>query len=242
MVAMVAAYLVALVPSSVAWVTAQQPGKGPAELQGTWKLQSVESEQEMPKIVNYEPRWLIKGKKILYAGNELAEITIDTGTTPKSIDLKFLKPEKVLEGIYAIDKDTLRICVNTESEGVKERPAKFATQGNARLRLLVFQRDTPQTNPTKGIPAFVGMMIRKDKDGTVVVSEAFKDSPARKAGVKKEDVLLQINGTNVADLKGAVETIQRLKPGDQVTLRVRRGNEERDIRITAGALPFFLLD
>ena len=115
--------------------------KGPAELQGTWKLVSLETDgKSHDPVGGGQPRWVIKGEKVFYGGEEIAQLTADPTTTPRVIDLKFREPDRTYEGIYAVEKDTLKVCINTRSDA-KDRPSKLATKDQAEWRLLVFERE-----------------------------------------------------------------------------------------------------
>jgi uncharacterized protein (TIGR03067 family) len=120
-----ACLLLAALPLSV---TADAPKDAPAALQGTWKLESVEIDGMAIDLLDFHPRWIIKGNKILYAGSDLATLTIDESTTPKCFDMAYVKQKKSFEGIYSIDGDTLKVCVNKQSDGQKERPLDFSTE------------------------------------------------------------------------------------------------------------------
>src|SRR5262245_59233447 len=98
-------------------------------LQGTWTLVSMEIDGQVQEFPDRPPRWVIKGKTVRYAGQPLAVLALDPTTTPPNMDLTFLKPKRVYEAVYAVDRDTLKVCVNRLTEGVKERPLGFATRG-----------------------------------------------------------------------------------------------------------------
>src|SRR5438874_7756146 len=117
------------------------PAKGPAELQGTWKLVSIEvGGEDTDPLGGGQPRWVIKGDKVFYGGEELATLSADPKTTPKVIDLKFREPAGTYEGVYEVEKDSLRVCLNKRADA-KDRPAKLSTKDQPDWRLLVFVRD-----------------------------------------------------------------------------------------------------
>src|SRR5262245_63057715 len=63
--------------------------KVPDELQGTWKLVSVEAEGTANEpLGGGSPRWVVKGDKVFYGGEEIIKLTADGTTTPRVIDLK----------------------------------------------------------------------------------------------------------------------------------------------------------
>ncbi len=80
----------------------------------------------------------------------------------------------------------------------------------------------------------IGAEIAK-KDGNLIVVAPIKDSPSDKAGVLPQDIIVKINGEDVADLS-VDEAVNRIRgpEGSQVTLSVFREGKEGifDIKIT----------
>jgi uncharacterized protein (TIGR03067 family) len=220
-----------------------QAKDGPAELQGTWKLVAVEANGRVNELTEKQPRVLIKGNKVVYAGAEVAQLTAEAGAAPKMIDLSFPNPQRVFEGIYVVEKDTLKICVNKDVDGPKERPSAFSTKDKESWRLLVFERDkAAKPDLNEGLSGFAGVSLRLDKDQQkIIVNFAIDGSPAKKAGLRAEDVILKIGGQDVSELRPAIETVRNTKPGAALVFRVLRDGKESDITVTVGAAPFTLL-
>jgi uncharacterized protein (TIGR03067 family) len=213
-----------------------------AELQGTWKLISIETNGEASDLTGNQPRWVVKGNKVLYGGDELAVLTADASATPKLLDVQLLNPKRVLEGIYAIEQDRLRICLNKQTEGVKERPHALSTKDQENWRLLVFERDRSDADPNEGLTGFVGLALRLDAERQeVIVNEALGDSPAQKAGLQKDDVVLKIAGGEVTTLRSAIEAVRRTRPRTDLVFHIRRNGKETDITVKVGVLPFSAL-
>jgi len=212
---------------------------GVAELEGTWKLISIEANGEAVDMSGNQPRWVIKGDKVLYGGDELAVLTADPSATPKLLDTQFLNPKRVFEAIYAIEQDTLKICLNKQTEGVKERPQVLSTKDHENWRFLVFEREHSDANANEGLTGFVGVALRLDAERQeVIVNEALGDSPAQKAGLKKDDVVLKIAGGEVTTLRSAVEAVRCTRPRTNLVFHVRRDGKETDITVKVGVLPF----
>jgi aminopeptidase N len=57
-------------------------------------------------------------------------------------------------------------------------------------------------------------------------------SPAEKAGVREGDVLLSVDGRDVADLRGFAAILGELKPGQTVAVVLRRGEREETLAVT----------
>src|SRR6187401_1774462 len=77
------------------------PAKGPAELQGVWKLTALEvGGKPAEPLGGGEPRWVLKADRVFYGGAEIAQFSADPTTSPRVIDLKLRNPERVYEGVY----------------------------------------------------------------------------------------------------------------------------------------------
>lgn len=72
--------------------------------------------------------------------------------------------------------------------------------------------------------------------GTKVI-EVRAESPADKAGVKVDDVIVALNGEAMPGLTWLRSTVLSLAPGTEVTLTVKRGEEEIEITVTLGERP-----
>jgi S1-C subfamily serine protease len=88
--------------------------------------------------------------------------------------------------------------------------------------------------------------INMDKtDGKLVITAVEDNSPAKRAGMQKGDILLALNGVNFADENHdkMAKAKKNFKPGNTVTYTVSRPKCknysacEKDIDITLGTLP-----
>ncbi len=76
----------------------------------------------------------------------------------------------------------------------------------------------------------------RDGRAVITITEIVDDSPAERAGLARGDTLVSVNG--LAASEPLLSSLSfSLNPGDEVTLRVRRGGRERDITATAGERP-----
>jgi uncharacterized protein (TIGR03067 family) len=235
-------FVVALLAPRALGAADEKPKKeAPEPLQGGWKLTALEADGMAMELSNISFWLVIKGDKVFYGGKELAKLSADATTTPKCFDLTLTNPDRVFEGVYAIEDDTLKICVNTQTEGVKERPTDFATEGKTGRKLLTFKRDKDRkADDIEGLAGFVGLQLRKDET-RIVIGAALDDSPAKKAGLMKDDVLLKVGDQEATTLQGTVKVIQQIKPGTELTLRIKRGEKEQDVTVKVGVIPFFPL-
>jgi serine protease Do len=80
--------------------------------------------------------------------------------------------------------------------------------------------------------------VRLDEDGAECrIAEVDKDSPAEKAGLKADDVVIRFGKEPVEDLEDLLTLIKERKPGDEVTIRVRRGKKTLELKIVIGRHP-----
>ena len=117
--------------------------KAPAELQGTWKLESISANgEERRAFEDNAPRLVIKGDRVRYGGEPLATLKADPETTPKCLDLHFVSATDY-EGVYKVEKDTLTICyVDTSVDGAekKDRPTSFDPKKRDDVKVITFVR------------------------------------------------------------------------------------------------------
>ena len=76
----------------------------------------------------------------------------------------------------------------------------------------------------------------KDAKGALVASLA-KDGPATKAGLKSGDVILSVNGQNIADARELSRDIAGLKPGEKASLSVWRDGDTKSIEVAIAKYP-----
>jgi uncharacterized protein (TIGR03067 family) len=119
------------------------------KLQGLWE--TTEAHHDGRDIgSDIKLRLKFKGDEVSLDGSEEVikdygrfKIKLDPSTTPKSVDLKVTAGEQkdtVMEGIYEIKDDELKICVKI---GAKERPTKFDSPDGSSIAYMVFKRVKP---------------------------------------------------------------------------------------------------
>lgn len=81
----------------------------------------------------------------------------------------------------------------------------------------------------------MGAGVYQEKGKLVTVSQIYKNSPAEKAGLKKGDQYLKINGEDVTKLS-AEEISKKIKgkEGKTFVLTIKRNNKEKEIKIKTG--------
>ena len=82
-----------------------------------------------------------------------------------------------------------------------------------------------------GIGAEVSMTV----DGKIIIYNPFENSPAAKAGLKKGDIIIKINGQDMTG-KTSSDASQLIKgeSGTKVLITIERDGEQQDIEVTRG--------
>ena len=134
----------------------------------------------------------------------------------------------------------LKICLNRRSDGLKERPDGFELDGHPSWGLLTFEK--VKDGEIVDGAGYVGLELRFDEEtNEVVVVDVFDGAPADKAGLMKDDVLLDVGGSKVTGIRQAVEAVRRAKPGEGLSLRIRRADKEQYANVKVGLFPLSAL-
>jgi serine protease Do len=68
----------------------------------------------------------------------------------------------------------------------------------------------------------------------VGVTQVVKDSPAEKAGIKKDDVILRVDGDNVTSVRKLNRLVSEIAPDQSVRVTISRAGSEQEITATIG--------
>lgn len=90
---------------------------------------------------------------------------------------------------------------------------------------VVIQDVTPEMAESLGV-----------KEG-VIIAQVAPSSPAEKAGLKIGDVVVEVNGQKVGDVRDLQFTIMKTPPGQEVVLRVVRDGKELTIKAKVAQMP-----
>src|SRR5438552_1078603 len=94
--------------------------KKPAdELNGTWKLVSVERSEETEPL-RQNVQWVVQDRRASYGGESLGTVVYDSASSPKIFDLSLRETEQTYEGLYELENDVLKICLNVQAIGTQE--------------------------------------------------------------------------------------------------------------------------
>lgn len=68
----------------------------------------------------------------------------------------------------------------------------------------------------------------------VGITQVAKDSPAEKAGLRKDDVILQFDGEGVTSTRKLTRLVSEVAPDQTVRLTISRGGAEQEVSVTIG--------
>ena len=76
-----------------------------------------------------------------------------------------------------------------------------------------------------------GFSYHVEKKG-VRITGVNEDSPAAKAGLKADDVIIKIGDRPVTDVESLTVALREQRPGRKAQIVVRRGEEEKSFEVT----------
>jgi len=86
---------------------------------------------------------------------------------------------------------------------------------------------------TIGNGSFLGVFT-EDNDKGVVVTSVIKDSPADKAGLKKDDIILGFDNDQVTSVRKLNRLISEAAPGQDIKLTISRGGSNQTVSVKMG--------
>ncbi|MFO0876629.1 MAG: PDZ domain-containing protein [Gemmataceae bacterium] len=100
--------------------------------------------------------------------------------------------------------------------------------------------EMPKTAP-KANSGYLGVMLEPGERGLPTIGRITSGSPAEKAGLKVGDVVLNVAGRTVASTERLISTIQGFRPGQVVSIVVKRGEEEHEVSARLSRFPLDIL-
>lgn len=171
-------------------------------------------------------------------------VTKDTETQKGKISVKIGEETVPAQLLGRFPKRDLALF-QVDAEGL--RPVRWAkTQREMRLGSLLTAAGTGsdplgiglvsvKTRPLAGV-GFLGVQTSAGEDG-VMVERTVDGGPAAKAGLKKGDVIVGIEGKKAGEPHEFGQLIRGYKVGDEVNLEVRTGEETRAVKVKLAERP-----
>ena len=121
--------------------------------------------------------------------------------------------------------------------GTKPQPREATPKGQKPPKPAV--EPSPESKPlapAHGGKGYLGLQVSETADG-VVVENVRADGPAKAAGVEAGDVLTSVGDQPVKALGDLDLFLAKAKPGQKITLGLRRGEETRSVSLRMGERP-----
>jgi serine protease Do len=168
----------------------------------------------------------VKGGKALTAkivgveeDNDLAMLKVEASGL-KPIEWRAAKSADVGDFLAAPGVTDTPVAVGVISVGVRKMNARG---------------DVPRRAPSPN-SGYLGVRLGEIEHG-VKVDSVEPGKPAAKAGLKAGDIVLSVGGRKVTSVDGMVAAIQGFKAGQVVQLRIKRGDDEVDLKATLERRP-----
>jgi len=84
------------------------------------------------------------------------------------------------------------------------------------------------------LPVNYGAWVGRDAEGNETEQAVIPGTPAQKAGLKRDDIILEFGGEKVTLHNSLSKIILKYNPGDEVTLKVLRGKEKKTVKVVLG--------
>ncbi len=155
---------------------------------------SKEDKKENGELTEERVNVLIDGDKIIINGEEVAEDDprINGQGKNRVILKRMITPDKTSKGNKLIEGKPLDMNIDDV--------LAFAT-------------------PAQNNAAFLGV-LSEDNELGAKINEVSKGSPAEKAGLKKDDIITNVNEEKITGPKDLYETIGKYKPSDKVQISI----------------------
>jgi len=174
----------------------------------------------------------MSGKKITIKTKNGVEYEAKIVGKNDDYDLAMLKVDA--SGLPIVEwRDSKQASVGkwVASASVSENPVAVGVISVA-TRKLVLGDQPPRVALGPNSP-YLGVAL-EPADGGVKVTNVNPGTPAFKAGLKKNDIVFELAGRPIVDVEDLQNAIQRLKINDNVLLKVKRGEEELELKATLG--------
>lgn len=121
--------------------------------------------------------------------------------------------------------------------GAKVEPPKSpATSPKPKAEPKDKPKEKPPEKPENKSQAkgTLGIHARQTSEGQVVITMVIPGTAAEKSGLKAGDLVLKFGSKDIVSLKDLQDALNPMHAGDSVSVRIRRGDEEKEIKVKLG--------
>ena len=116
--------------------------------------------------------------------------------------------------------------------GIHSKINARVTDQNMHVAMTAFQDEWEGLiDPSSKIPAFLGVFTEDNEKGALVL-EVRDNSPAKKAGIQKDDILQKINDKKIKDAVDLTDIIRSFRPGTKVKVTLLRDGKGKVIEVS----------
>jgi len=214
-------------PSGTLDVVAETPDGRNARLAG---VQLSDGEQKRGLLLTLDPGANVRGRIVDQAGQPVA------GARTDLVGIGWKSMMTGADGAYDLPMArgraaTLGIEPGVESGLLGDHRKVFIPPGGPDLDLGVLTLVKGDTEGVSATGDVLGMHLDNDADGRVVVGRVEPGSPAAKAGVKADDVIVEVDGVRTTSWLGSVGHAMAGPPGKRVELTCASGGEARRVTL-----------
>ncbi|HZZ82377.1 MAG TPA: PDZ domain-containing protein [Gemmataceae bacterium] len=120
------------------------------------------------------------------------------------------------------------------SPGTGEDPLGVGVISVAKRKLVLGDQPPKNSNVNSG---WLGVGLDDGGGKGAKIASIAPKSPAEKAGLKTNDLVIQVAGRKITGPEGLIDTVGRFKPGDEIALKVVRDEEDLDINVKLAPRP-----
>src|SRR5262249_25292680 len=114
-------------------------------LQGSWQIEMQEENGDQVSADDLKGRTILFGKDTFFLRQDqrvvqIGMLKLNPNKTPSTVNAVIMQGDKkgdIMQGIYELNGDSLKICLDTEGQ---ERPKEFKTAPKSGFKLMVLKR------------------------------------------------------------------------------------------------------
>ncbi len=174
-------------------------------------------------------------KKIVCRLHDGTELEAKLVGAEKDYDLAMLKVEATkLPTVQWQDMKKATVGRWVASAGTGEDPLAVGVISVAKRKLVLGDQPPKNSNINSG---WLGVGLEEAMGAGAKINSIAPKSPAEKAGIKVNDIIYEIGGRKIVNPETLIDTVGRLKPGDEVVLKITRGDDDLEITARLGKRP-----
>ncbi len=119
---------------------------------------------------------------------------------------------------------------------VKKDILQVKTQGKITYPFLgiYYTLITPELKAEYSLEVDYGAWVGRDQSGNQTKEAVFSGSAAQKAGIKQDDIVLELNGEKITLDNSLAKLILKYSPQDKITLKILRNSREITVEAVLG--------